>query len=487
MHSWIPVALMSGLVLAGCGTRKTQQDLVGSDAQAEPAPTVPTMEPEDPNAPARGDTSYMPVDGTEPFDAMRARLMAEKAAFEARQQTLLRARYDMADKPSGTTMFRGKPVQQGVRVRLAEGQSFDALAAMTPAEIKEKGLFPKGFMPLPHVKHEEGGQVFPQFQIDEIKRQEGRDLTRFDLDHDFPDHLMPEFPPAIFLTQRLDLGDVSQGQLVTNKNFFALFNGILTPKQLNGLRVLVTPFAQQQFNFTDDRRTDEPHQGVTCFDCHANGHTNAAEHLDPVTRPQETRRRLDTPSLRGTNIQRLFGSQRALKTVEDFTQFEQIGAYFDGDPVIAHKKGLNILDRDFEVADMAEFQQLLDFPPAPKLDIDGKLIEAMATEQELRGQALFFGKAECASCHVPPYYTDNLMHDLKTNRFFKPEKINGRLASVDGPIKTFVLRGIKETPPYLHDGRLLTLDDTVEFFNLVLGLKLTAQEKQDLVAFLLTL
>ena len=39
----------------------------------------------------------------------------------------------------------------------------------------------------------------------------------------------------------------------------------------------------------------------------------------------------------------------------------------------------------------------------------------------------------------------------------------------DGPIKTFTLRGIKDSPPYLHDGRLLTLADCVEFFNLVLG------------------
>ena len=47
-------------------------------------------------------------------------------------------------------------------------------------------------------------------------------------------------------------------------------------------------------------------------------------------RPQEFRHRLDTPSLRGVNIQRLFGSQRALKSIEDFTEFEQRAAYFDG-------------------------------------------------------------------------------------------------------------------------------------------------------------
>jgi cytochrome c peroxidase len=204
-------------------------------------------------------------------------------------------------------------------------------------------------------------------------------------------------------------------------------------------------------------------------------------------RPQEFRHRIDTPSLRGVNIQRLFGSQRALKSVEDFTEFEQRAAYFDGDPVIATKKGVNILERASQVHFMAEVQALLDFPPAPKLRISGKLDARRATESEMRGQELFFGKADCSSCHPAPYYTDNLMHNLQTQRFFKPQMVNGRMASADGPIKTFPLRGIKDSPPYLHDGRLLTLDDTVEFFNLILELQLTRQEKQDLVAFLLAL
>ena len=46
------------------------------------------------------------------------------------------------------------------------------------------------------------------------------------------------------------------------------------------------------------------------------------------------------------------------------------------------------------------------------------------------------------------------------------------------------LLGIAASAPYLHDGRLLTLEDTVEFFNLVLTLKLNEQEKRDLVAFM---
>jgi cytochrome c peroxidase len=109
-------------------------------------------------------------------------------------------------------------------------------------------------------------------------------------------------------------------------------------------------------------------------------------------RPQEFRHRIETPNLRGVNIQRLFGSQRALKTVEDFTELEQRAAYFDGDPVLATRKGMNILERGSQVHDIAEFQELLDFPPAPKLDVYGKLDPKKATPAELSGQAVFFGK-----------------------------------------------------------------------------------------------
>ena len=133
---------------------------------------------------------------------------------------------------------------------------------------------------------------------------------------------------------------------------------------------------------------------------------------------------------------------------------------------------------------MAEFQALLDFPPAPKLGPDGKLDPRKASEAELRGQELLFGKAKCATCHTPPYYADLNMHNLQVERCFTERMIQGRKASADGPIKTFPLRGIKDSPPYLHDGRLLTLEDTVEFFNLVLETKLPAADKADLVACL---
>jgi cytochrome c peroxidase len=398
----------------------------------------------------------------------------------ATHRKLLEIRYDLQRRVDpDVKMTRGKPIPLGPTARLKGGTTWDQLGTMTPEQIREKELFP--YLPLPHVNHPVGGMVFPQMEIKQLPR-----LERFDMEFDLPEHFLPEFPPAIFLTTRPDLGDVSKGQLVTIDNFYELFNGILNPKQLDGLRVLLTQFPQQQFNATADRKTENQDgmRGVTCFDCHVNGHTSGAMHLVGDIRPQEHRRRIDTPSLRGVNIQRLFGSQRALRTVEDFTEFEQRAAYFDGDPVTAIKKGLNILERGHQVHNMAEVQELLDFPPAPKLNLFGRLDRAKATESEIRGEELFFGKANCSPCHVPPYYTDGLMHDLKVERFYGPRMEGGMMMTAQGPIKSFPLRGIKESPPYLHDGRLLTLEDTVEFFNLVLQLKLTKQEKTDLVAFM---
>lgn len=424
-------------------------------------------------------SSFMPVI-EEPFELVRARDKAAKSRVNAAAQKLLEQRYDLGRRvDESIKMTRGKPIPVGPTAKLKGGATWEQLGRMSPDEIRQKNLFP--YLPLPHPNHPVGGMIFPQTQLKLLPR-----LERFDLDFDLPDHFLPEFPAAIFLTTRKDLGDVSKGQLVTVNNFYELFNGILNPKQLEGLRLLVSQFPQQQFNATADRKTERPDGmlGVTCFDCHVNGHTSGAAHLVGDIRPQENRRRIETPSLRGVNIQRLFGSQRALKTVEDFTEFEQRAAYFDGDPVIATKKGANVLERGSQVHFMSEFEALLDFPPAPKLNVMGRLNRSKATESEIRGEELFFGKANCSGCHMAPYYTDNSMHDLQVERFYQPKLEAGLLMTTQGAIKTFPLRGIKESPPYLHDGRLLTLEDTVEFFNLVLELNLNGQEKKDLVAFL---
>src|SRR5262245_29652291 len=396
-----------------------------------------------------------------------------KPKTTARQKALLESRYVLEPKlDPQATMSRGKPLPVGPTARLPRGMDWEALGAMSPDEIRAKDIFPYKALPHPGQGGGLGGQVFPQTQIEMFPR-----LERFDIEFDLPNAFLPEFPPAMFLQTRPELGDVSRGEVVSINNYYRLFKDILTPVQLDGLRMLLTPFPQEEFNPTDDRRAAEPTLGVTCLDCHINGHTTGQFHLSPDMRPQERRFRLDTVSLRGVNNQQIHGSKRSLRSVEDFTEFEQRTAYFNGDQIHAIKKGMNILDR-IPVSHMAQMQNMFDFPPAPKRDpATGRLVRERATESELRGEQIFFGKGQCLQCHIAPFYLDNQLHDLHVERFIKDEP-------GDGPIKTFTLRGIKDSPPYLHDGRALTLEDATEFFNIVLQLKLTAQERKDLVAFM---
>ena len=419
------------------------------------------------------DFSRDPLNAKRPMqtaDEIMKQDIADKPKVMDAHRKLLESRYDLAAKLDPTVrMSRGKPIPVGPTARLKDGTDWDKLAGMSPDQMKQSNVFP--YPALPHPKHVAGGQVFPQVQTAMFLR-----LERFDVEFDLPNHFLPEFPPAIFLINRPDLGDVSRGEVVSINNFHRLFKDVLTPVQLDGLRLLVTPLPQEEFNPTDDRKTVNASLGVTCLDCHVNGHTTGQFHLNPDDRPQHRRFRLDTTSLRGVNQQQIHGSKRSLRSIEDFTEFEQRTAYFNGNPINAMKKGFMELSR-IQVSHMAQFQNMLDFPPAPKLNpVTARLDPAKASEAEMRGEQLFFGKAQCSTCHSGPAYMDHQMHDLHLDRFVSEPG--------DGPIKTFTLRGIKESPPYMHDGRCLTLEDTVEFFNLVLQLKLNKQEKSDLVAFM---
>src|SRR5881398_1310259 len=182
-------------------------------------------------------------------------------------------------------------------------------------------------------------------------------LERYDVEFDLPEVFLPEFPPAMFLQNRPELGDVSRGEVVSINNYYKLFKDILTPVQLDGLRLLLTPFPQEEFNPTDDRKSKDPSLGVTCLDCHVNGHTTGQFHLNPDTRPQERRMRLDTTSLRGVFNQQIHSSKRSLRSVEDFTEFEQRTAYFNGDAIRAMKKGFVEIPRS-SIPNMAQAQNM---------------------------------------------------------------------------------------------------------------------------------
>jgi cytochrome c peroxidase len=453
--------------------QQTDHDRSGVFAPDAAPPSSTTLPSQPDGGHALGfDFARDPLNAMKPMQTFEETMKADvdaKPGVGAAQRTLLESRYNLQPRlDPAARMSRGKPLAVGPTARLANGLTWDRLAAMTPDDIRARKAFP--YPALPHPKHASGGMVFPPMQITMFPR-----LERFDVEFDLPEAFLPEFPPAIFLQSRPELGDVSRGEVVSINNFHRLFKDLVTPVQLDGFRLLVTPFPQEEFNATDDRKSPAPSLGVACLDCHINGHTTGQFHLNPDNRPQARRFRLDTTSLRGLYNQQIHGSKRSLRSVEDFTEFEQRTAYFNGDAIRATKKGMNILDR-IQVSHMAQMQNMFDFPPAPKLDPQGRLDRARATEAERRGETLFFGKAQCGTCHPAPTYLDQQMHDLRVERFVDE--------APRGPIKTFTLRGIKDSPPYLHDGRLLTLEDTVEFFNLVLGLRLSSQEKSDLVAFM---
>src|SRR6266404_9881138 len=76
----------------------------------------------------RGQTSYMKVDSAESFASYMARVTAEKPGIEKEHSALLNERYDLSDRPAqGVTMDRGKPIQEGVRVKLPAGTTWEKL------------------------------------------------------------------------------------------------------------------------------------------------------------------------------------------------------------------------------------------------------------------------------------------------------------------------------------------------------------------------
>jgi cytochrome c peroxidase len=395
---------------------------------------------------------------------MKPQLMAECRAY-------MNSRYDFNGEVISGQLMSGqrKPIMKGPVARLSSGvSSWEELDALSAAEIKRRDVFP--YKPLAHPLQTTAHMLFPEMWL--AAHPEHR---RMDVDLDIPDEYLPEYPPPMFLTTHKELGDVTNGQEVTLGNYYEIFNGLLTAEQMEGLKELLRPSATTWFNQTTHRVTLEPSAGVSCFSCHVNGHTNGAIELGPDSRPNQARLRTDTPTMRGNYNLMQLSSKRSIRSMDHFAEVEE---YFDGDPGLMQALGPRGAQRQITNR-MGDFNALLDFPPAPKLTPLMTLDQAQANEQELRGEALFHGKAQCIKCHSGPAFVDDYMHDLRVERFFacRPE----------GPIKTFPLRGIKDSPPYLHDGRCPTLHDAVEFFNIVLELGLNTQEKDDLVAYLLCL
>lgn len=133
--------------------------------------------------------------------------------------------------------------------------------------------------------------------------------------------------------------------------------------------------------------------------------------------------------------------------------------------------------------------------------------EVQLTASEARGEGIFFTeKGDCFHCHGNPMRSDQLFHNVGLDSLGAPGADLGRGDITGNPndlmkFKTPTLRNIEATPPYMHDGRFQTLEEVVQHYNMGgfpsptkdalvrnrgIGLGLTAQEVQDVVAFLKT-
>jgi cytochrome c553 len=131
-----------------------------------------------------------------------------------------------------------------------------------------------------------------------------------------------------------------------------------------------------------------------------------------------------------------------------------------------------------KLAPLREYQFSLETPPPPEDSFD--------PASAARGKAVFTGAGTCATCHIPPLYTDVNLGRLHRARETGMDPAYA-LRTTTKRYRTTPLRALWQHPPYFHDGMAATLEDVVEHYNTFLELNLTEEQKLDLVEFLKSL
>ena len=132
-----------------------------------------------------------------------------------------------------------------------------------------------------------------------------------------------------------------------------------------------------------------------------------------------------------------------------------------------------------KLAPLHFYQLAIPAPPAP----EGSFDKDAAT----RGQAVFNGKAQCATCHVPPIFTEPGWNMHKASEIGIDDFQAKR--SPDEAYRTSPLKGLwtHQKGGFYHDGRFASLRDVVNHYNEFFKLSLTEQEKTELVEYLKSL
>jgi mono/diheme cytochrome c family protein len=165
-----------------------------------------------------------------------------------------------------------------------------------------------------------------------------------------------------------------------------------------------------------------------------------------------------------------------------YVSVTQMGGHgsFDEDRTNVHVKNGTDDQVSSKLPDLQAYQLSIPAPPPPAGSFDAAAAG--------RGQAIFAGKAQCATCHSGPQFTDaNTRLHPPSDSIAEPEDPSYASRSATKQYRTAPLRGVWQHPPYFHDGKFATLAEVVDEYDTRRALNLTDQEKADLVQYLKSL
>ena len=323
--------------------------------------------------------------------------MADKPKVMAAQRKLLESRYNLTPHlDPAVKMSRGKPICVGPTARLKGGLTWDATgrddagAARRPTPSPTRRCRTPSRRPAARCSRRCRSTMFPR-------------LERFDVDFDLPEAFLPEFPPAIFLQNRPGAGRrlARRGRL--DQQLLRAVQG--HPDAGAARRPAAAADAVPAGGVQPDRRPQERRSrslGVACFDCHVNGHTTGQFHLNPDDPARRSGGSGSTPSACAacstSRSTARSGACARSRTSPSSSSGPPTSTATRSTPM---KKGFMNIPTGSRSRHMAQMQNMFDFPPAPEArPCSGRLDPTKATESELRGEELFFGKGQCA--RLPP-------------------------------------------------------------------------------------
>jgi hypothetical protein len=219
--------------------------------------------------------------------------------------------------------------------------------------------------------------------------------------------------------------------------------------------------------------------GISCNTCHVNGTTNPRLYVPGLStrsgnfdttsalfNPKTDNGVVDPltiPSLRGAHLLAPYGHDGRTLSLSEFVRNVIVNEFAGDEP------SREVLDA------VVAYIEDIDFIPNPRIGVAGHLSPAQASDSELRGEALFYKPfaqdpgLSCAGCHIPDAaFVDHRQHDVGSG----------------GSFKTPTLLNANDNAPYFHDGRYTSYAQVVAFFDRMFYLGLSAQDRQDLVAYL---